>query len=65
MYIFRAIARWSSSTRSEPPKMDLTEKNFKKLDSCDRNVIHYAVSKPESLRKILENPETVKFENVH
>jgi hypothetical protein len=36
--------------------MDMIE-----TDSLRRNVFHYAVSKPDTLRNLLENAETVRI----
>ena len=64
-YIFRAIRRQTSRPTSESQEIDMNESDFKKRDSFQRNLIHYAVSKPETLRKILKYSKTVKFETVN
>ena len=34
---------------------------MKETDDLRRNVFHYAVSRPDTLRKLLENAETVSL----
>ena len=65
MYIFRAVRHGSCSTSSFFQETSLNDLDVKKIDNFQRNVFHYAVSKPDTLRTILNQLKTVKFKNVY
>ena len=62
---FRAVRRGSSSTSLFFQETSLNALDVEKTDNFQRNVFHYAVSKPDALRTILNQLKTVKFENVY
>lgn len=58
-YTFSAIRRGQSFKNSFFKETRITESELKETYSFGRNVFHYAVSKPDTLKQLLENAETV------
>ena len=62
--LIRAIRSGSSSTSLFLQKTNFNDLDIKEIDIFQRNAFHYAVSKPDILRKLLKQSETVKYRNV-
>ncbi|CAB3995209.1 transient receptor potential cation channel subfamily A member 1-like, partial [Paramuricea clavata] len=56
--LMNAVRRGKSFKASFLEKIKLDEMDMIETDNLQRNVFHYAVSKPDTLRKLLENAET-------
>ena len=56
--LIRAIRSGSSSTSLFLQKTNFNDLDIKEIDIFQRNVFHYAVSKPDILRKLLKQLET-------
>ena len=58
-YTFSAIRRGQSFKNLFFKETRIKESELKETDSFCRNVFHYAVSKPDTLKQLLENAKTV------
>ncbi|CAB3999948.1 transient receptor potential cation channel subfamily A member 1-like isoform X1, partial [Paramuricea clavata] len=56
--LMSAIRRGKSFKKSFFKETKLEDSDMKETDDLRRNVFHYAVSRPDTLRKLLENAET-------
>lgn len=62
---FSAVRRGQSFKKSFFKETRIKGTQIEETDIRCRNVFHYAVSKPDTLKQLLENAETVNLVSLH